>query len=137
MISRKLLEFCMRNEQKLKREVDLAMQDVKRDGGRKSGISRPTEAQALFNLTYTIEEILIDKYVLVPWPQKMLKLISYIKEHFNRRPEGEIYKHRYILKCKGADYYENDRNKRYFYYKSVDKIVSYGFKKAREIGYDV
>lgn len=135
MINKKLLEFCMRNEEKIKHEVYLAMQDVKRDGGRKSGISRPTEAQALFHLTYTIEEILIDKYVVVPLPQKMLKLISYIKEHFNRFPEGEIYRQKYILKLRPADYYGNDRKRKNFYHRSVNKIVDYGLKKSREMGY--
>lgn len=134
MINKKLLEYSMRNESKIKRAVKMAKMDVQRDGGRKSGISRPTEAQALFNLTYTIEEILIDGYILVRKPEMVLRLIKYIKEYCNLRPEGEIYKHRYILHQTGSDYYGNDKKRQYFYYKSIRNIIRFGLRKAQEIG---
>lgn len=134
-MNKKLLEYCLKNEKKIRMAIEWAKEDAKKKGsGRKSGISRPTEAQAIFNICFQPASVLIDDYILIRKPTTVLLLVSTIKGHFNQRPEGMVYRSRYIKKEKWTAYCGDNKERKYHYYKSVHTILKYGIQLAGDLG---
>lgn len=125
---RDTLEYCMLNEKAL----DTAIKD-KRDynrkhgGGRKSSISKPTEAEALCNLT-SVGPVLVNDYWLVEEPERTLNAIRYTKAHFcNLEKYGKIYRAKFLRSVpeKWHDTCYRLNIPKTTYYDHINKILDY------------
>lgn len=118
-------DFCLANKQELAKQIYNAKHDkgASANGGGCSGISKPTERDAMYNLKAIKEVKLFDFYV-VRWPQRMMNVIEYTRLYFNDKPDGVIYKARYIDKEDWNKTCDRLNISKTNYYRRVCKILT-------------
>lgn len=92
---REFIEFCFRRETKIKQAIIEKRLDpnLPRSVGHGSGISKPTEIQAMNNLT-PLAEVAVDG-VRIWLPDLWLVVVALTKAHYNYKQGGELYALRY------------------------------------------
>lgn len=123
---RETLDYCMLHEHDLVKAIYEKKNDRgNRSGGRKTGISRPTENQALW-LIASVGPVLVNDYFLVEEPERTLNAIRYTKAHYNVQDKyGIIYKARYIDGETWQDTCDAMHLASSTYYDRVNTIIGY------------
>ena len=123
---RNFWDYCIKNEHDILREIKNAIDDPgnRTEGGGRSGISNPTEAIAMRELTMVVKEITINGFFVIKYPQKVIRAIRYVRASINMNEElGSIYKARYIDKEPWRDTCKRMKISSETYNKRVRKIT--------------
>ena len=113
--------YCILHEQEILQQIQNAIKDPgpRTNGGGHSGISNPTEAIAMRELTTVVKEVQLKSGFKVKYPQYVIKAIKYTKARINLNKElGAIYQARFIYMekwydtCKRLDISQQTYNKR-------------------------
>lgn len=127
---RDFIEFCFKNELKIK----LAIVEKKLDpnkpksAGHGSGISKPTEIQAINNVM-PIKAVVVDN-TTIPLPELWLRLIIIVKSHYNYMQSGTLYWLRYHKEKHRADILSVMNISKTRYHQLIIEIVDYAMKQA-------
>lgn len=130
---REFIEFCFKNEAKIKKGIVEYRLDpnIPRSIGHGSGISKPTEIQAINNVT-PIKSILLDG-ATVPYPELWLRVVYLVKAHFNYKQGGTLYWLRYHEKYTRSETLLTMKISKTRYHQLIIEIIDYAISKALEL----
>ena len=137
---REFIEFCFRNEAKIKRAINEKRLDpnLPKSIGHGSGISKPTEIQAINNIT-PLDFVVVDG-TTVYTPELWLLVVVLVKEHYNYRQGGLLYCLRYQTEdSKRKDILDEMKISRTRYHQLIIEIVDFAMGEAdkRNLRYSV
>lgn len=141
MFGRELIQFCFRNETSIKRAIWESKLDnaTPKCPGHGSGISKPTEIQAMKNLQPIYSVTVLGETIY--YPEKWVRLISMTKAKFNHTVQGVIYHTEFQLnlawrerKKKREEIMRKLNLERSRYYELRSGIVDYAENLKEEMG---
>ena len=128
---RAFIEFCFRRETKIKRAIIEKRLDpnIQRSVGHGSGISKPTEIQAINNLT-PLAEVSVDG-VTIKTPDLWLLVVALTKAHYNYKQGGKLYDLRYRNeKYTRKDILDEMKISKTRYHQLIIEIIDYAIGEA-------